>query len=134
MSGESGTANEKLLRAIGDIFKVNIKIEDKHLWNGYRVTAPNPLPECFKISKASGGDVQMHGIGDYEGYHLDDILSHALYDKPFELSSINNTQRYDLKLQVWPEAYGEMTALQQLGFDIVRAKIPEKTLVINPRK
>lgn len=80
LNGESGTANEKLLKAIGDVFKVNIKIEDKHLWNGYRVTVPNPLPGCFKQSTNSDGSSQMHGPGDYDGYSLDEILSHALYN------------------------------------------------------
>lgn len=133
LNGESGTANEKLLNAICDVFKVNIKIEDKHLWNGYRVTAPNPLPDCFKKSTKSGGSRQMHGPGNYDGYSLDEILSHALYDKPVEWFSTNNTALYDVRFQIWPEAYGEMAALQQLGFDIVQAKIPERTLVISPR-
>jgi hypothetical protein len=134
LNGESGTANEKLLNAIGDVFKVNIKIEDKHLWNGYRVTVPNPLPDCFKQSTNSGGSSQMHGPGDYDGYSLDEILSHALYNKPIQLLSTNNAARYDVRFQVWPEAYGKMAALQQLGFDIVQAKIPERTLVISYRK
>jgi hypothetical protein len=134
LNGESGTANEKLLNVISDVFKINIKIDNGYLWDGYRVTIPNPLPDCFKKSTNSGGSSQMHGPGDYDGYSLDDILSHALYDKPIQLLSTNNTARYDVRFQVWPEAYGEMAALQQLGFDIVRAKIPERTLVISYRK
>jgi hypothetical protein len=55
-------------------------------------------------------------------------------NKPIQLLSTNNTARYDVRFQVWPEAYGEMAALQQLGFDIVQAKIPERTLVISYRK
>jgi|GEM_PF-3796833 len=135
LPGENGTANEKLLNAISDIFKVNIRIDDKHLWNGYRVTAPNPLPDCFKENRNPASQSSMHGTGDYEGYSLKRILSHALYNKPFELLPTNNdVVRYDVHLEVWPEAYGEMAALQQLGFDIAQAKIPERTLVITAQR
>ena len=76
----------------------------------------------------------MHGIGDYEGYSLNMLLSNALHHQPFELISTNTAARYDVNLEVWPEYYCEMHALEQLGFKIDQVKLPKRTLIISPGK
>lgn len=132
--GEVGTVEGKLLNAIAGAFDLNIKMEDACLLNGYQVTPPSPLPDCFKITKDDVGQSAMHRIGDYEGYSLNELLSNALHQKPMELVSTNTAERYDVQLEVWPEADGEMVALEQLGFKIDQIKLPKRTLIISSYK
>ena len=75
----------------------------------------------------------MHGVGDYEGYSLKDLVSNAVHDKPFDLLSTNSIDRYDVHLEIWPDAYGEIEALKQLGFEITQTNLQRKTLIIENR-
>jgi hypothetical protein len=134
LAGESETVENKLLNAVAGAFNLNIKIADGYLWNGFEVTPPNPLPACFKITRDAEGQSAMHGAGDYEGYSLYELLSNALHKKPIEIHSTNTAERYDVRLEVWPEAYGEMTALEQLGFIINQTKLQKRTLLISFHK
>jgi len=131
LPGETESVGNKLLNGIADAFNLKIKMADDCLWSGYQVVPPNPLPDCFKYTKENVGQSAMHGIGDYEGYSLHDILSKALHKKPFELISTAAAGRYDVKLDVWPEYYGELAALEKLGFAIKPAKLAKRTLIIS---
>jgi hypothetical protein len=131
-AGESGPVKKKLLNAIAGTFNLNIKMEDHYTLKGYHVLPPNPLPDCFKPTKEPVGQSGGRGA-EYEGYSLKRVISDALHDKPFDLLSTNSEDRFDVKFQVWPEAYGEMAALQQLGFAITQTNLQRKTLVITSR-
>lgn len=131
LAGESGTIEDKFLNEVARIFGLNIRKADACLWDGYQVIPPNPLPDCFEITTNSAGQSAMHGSGDYEGYSLNEILSNALHKKPFELHSTNTTSRYNVRLEVWPEAKGERAALEKLGFRIIPCEIPLRTLIVD---
>lgn len=133
LAGERGSVENKLLNALASTFDLNIKVDDHYIWNGYQVSAPNPLPACFRATKEAVGQSAMHGVGNYEGYSLEEIISNALHNKPFDLLSTNTLDRYDVRLDVWPETYGEITALEKLGFGIIQTNLQRKTLVINAR-
>lgn len=130
---ESAPLESKILNAIADAFELKISVDEHFALNGYKVLAPNPLPDRFRITKEDVNHSSMHGVGDYEGYSLKEIISNALHNKPFDLVSTNTTGRYDLHLEVWPEAYGEMAALEQLGFKISPTKLERKALIIKRR-
>ena len=132
MAGENESVTNKLLNAIAGAFDLNIKTDDHYIWQGYRVVPPNPLPDCFRITKNAVGQSTAL-VGNYEGYSLNHLISSVLPNKPFDLLSTNTTERYDVHFDVWPEAYGEIAALEQLGFQITRTNLQRKTLVINNR-
>lgn len=132
-TGENESVTNKLINAIANTFDLKIKMDDHHIWNGYQVSVPNPLPDCFRVTKNPIGEAAMHGEGDYAGYTLKRIISKAVHDRPFDFLSTNAAGRYDVQLELWPETYGEMAALKQLGFTFTQTNLQRRTLIISPR-
>jgi hypothetical protein len=94
------------------------------------VTVPKSLPESWRRSAPESGRL-WKGEGVFSGYTIKEIIYHAIPDKPVEIVGPLNEDRFDVNLDAWPEAGGEMEALKEVGFAIEPTSIPHRTAVIS---
>jgi hypothetical protein len=130
-SAEDGHVGQKVQEALVKSFGLQSSLKEKFGWNGYRVTSPQILPATWKKSSMRGSR-QWKGNGEFRGYTIEQLIRHAIPDQPLDIVGPLGDEVFDLDLDVWPEAGGEMEALRAAGFIIQPITISHRTLVISP--